>query len=183
MGDSTHSSLEQRPGHLFVLRETILIEAPIDRCFLLSTSVAIVREELRMKPVAGRTDGLVQPGDQVRWEGWQLGFWNYHVSLIARYDRPTFFQDRMLAGRFAFFEHDHNFREERNGTRLEDELRFSMPFGALGAIAGRFVMVPHIRTLMRERFQKLKGIAETDRWREYLKESDLASLAASASPG
>ena len=36
-----------------------------------------------MHPVEGRTGGLVTAGDTVRWEGLQLGFANYHVSLIV----------------------------------------------------------------------------------------------------
>lgn len=151
-----------------MLRDSILVRAPIDRCFLLSTSTAIVQQELGMKAVAGRTEGLVQSGDTVRWEGWQLGLRHHHVSQINNYHRPFFFQDRMIDGRFRYFEHDHRLTELPDGTLLDDELRFSLPFGPLGALLAQFIMVPHIRGLMHRRFGKLKGIAETERWREYL---------------
>ena len=68
---------------MFTLRDSILIHAPIERCFALSTSIAIVQRELRMNPVAGRTSGLVTGGDTVRWEGLQFGFRNFHVSIIV----------------------------------------------------------------------------------------------------
>jgi hypothetical protein len=152
----------------FTLRHSILVHAPIERCFLLSTSIAIVRKELGMTPVDGRTTGLVSGGDTVRWEGRQLGFWNFHVSLIAAFDPPHFFQDRMLAGRFRSFEHDHRFDQTPDGVLLHDELRFTMPFGPLGWMVGRVVLVPHIRGLLRRRFLLLKRLAETDEWREYL---------------
>ena len=121
-----------------------------------------------MKAVAGRTSGLVTAGDTIRWEGWQLGFWNYHVSLISAFDPPRFFQDRMIAGRFRSFEHSHSFEPTANGVQLRDELRFSMPFGPLGWIAGRMVMVPHIHGLLRRRFDLLKRLAEGEEWRLYL---------------
>lgn len=152
---------------MFVLRDSIVVNAPIERCFALSTNVAIVEKELGMHPVAGRTQGCVRAGDTVRWEGWQLGFKNYHVSLIAEFDRPFYFQDRMIAGRFKTFSHDHRFREVDGGVLLEDELRFTMPFGWPGRVVGRLVLVPHIQRLLRERFAMLKGIAETDAWRQY----------------
>jgi ligand-binding SRPBCC domain-containing protein len=154
----------------FTLRRSILVQSPIERCFLLSTSLAIVQKELRMKPVAGRTSGLATAGDTIRWEGWQLGFWNFHVSRIPpeTFDPPRFFEDRMIAGRFRSFAHSHRFEQTPEGVLLHDELRFTMPFGLAGWIVGRLIMVPHIRGLLRRRFHLLKRIAESDEWRRYL---------------
>jgi len=151
-----------------VLRHSTVINAPIERCFLLSTSVEIVRMELKMTPVAGRTSGHVVCGDTVRWEGWQLGFPNYHVSLIPNFDPPLYFQDRMIAGRFKSFEHDHWFAEVAGGVELRDEVRFVMPLGWAGWLGGKFVLVPHIRGLMRRRFALLKRMAESDEWRAFM---------------
>lgn len=53
----------------FMLRDEIVVWAPLERCFLLSTSIAIVERKLRMHPVGGRTSGLVRDGDTIRW-GW-----------------------------------------------------------------------------------------------------------------
>ena len=139
----------------------------MERLFALSTNIAIVKKELQMNPVAGRTSGCVQGGDTVRWEGWKFGLPQFHVSLIAEYDPPFYFQDRMLQGRFKTFAHDHRFREVEGGVMLEDELRYSMPLGFAGRMVGQVIMVPHIRRLMRERFAMLKEIAETDAWRMY----------------
>jgi ligand-binding SRPBCC domain-containing protein len=118
----------------------------------------------------GRTTGHVTGGDTVRWKGWQLGFPNFHVSLIPpdTFAPPKFFQDRMIAGRFRAFQHDHHFDETVEGTLLRDEVRYSMPFGAAGALVGRVVLQPHIRGLMHRRFHLLKRLAETDEWRQYL---------------
>src|ERR1700759_4104404 len=109
---------------MFILRDSILIHAPIDRCFALSTSVAIVERELGMHPAAGRVSGLVTAGDTIRWEGMQLRFPTYHVSLIAPEPGtpPHFFQDRMVAGRFRSFEHEHRLTETPEGTLLDDEV-------------------------------------------------------------
>ena len=152
---------------MFTLRDSTVIRAPIERCFTLSTNIALVQKELGMHPVAGRTSGCIQAGDTVRWEGWQLGFPNFHVSLISQFDPPFYFQDRMLQGRFRTFEHDHRFREIDGGVLLEDELRFTMPLALPGRLVGQFVLVPHISRLLRERFAMLKGIAESEAWRDY----------------
>jgi ligand-binding SRPBCC domain-containing protein len=169
---------------MFILRDSILIHAPIDRVFALSCSVAIVQRELGMHPVAShpsekrtlagdrgwRTTGLVTASDTIRWQGMQLGFPNYHVSLIVpeTWDPPHFFQDRMIAGRFKSFEHDHRLTETAEGTRLDDEVRFSMKLRWGGALTGRAIVAPHIRRLMRRRFYLLKRLAETDEWKQYV---------------
>ena len=156
------------PHGLFVIREQQLVHAPIDRLFELTCSLALVHQELGMTAVAGRTTGLVQAGDTIRWQGWQLGLPQFHVSLISGFDPPHFLQDTMLAGRFAYFQHDHHLRETPEGTLLQDELRFRMKWGMAGRAAGKVLLLPHVTHLLRSRFARLKRIAESDAWRQYL---------------
>ncbi len=154
---------------VFTLIADMLIHAPIERCFALSCSIKLVHEELGMDAVEGRTSGLVQPGDTIRWEGWQLGMRHFHVSYISGFKRPVFLQDTMVAGRFRSFQHDHSLRELAGGiTELHDELRFALPYGILGKLVARYIMVPHILRLMHDRFHRIRRITETDAWRRYL---------------
>lgn len=157
---------------MYVIKDSIHIIAPLERCFLLSTSLAVVERELGMHPVDGghgeRTSGLVVGGDRVRWEGWQLGLPHYHVSLISAFERNRFFQDKMIAGRFKAFLHDHEFTEIGGQILLKDTVRFSMPLGPIGRLIGKRIMIPHIRGLMQRRFHMLKRVAESDEWRKYL---------------
>lgn len=75
----------------------------------------------------------------------------------------------MITGRFASFEHDHNFTDRGDGTvLLRDEIRFTMLWGWLGNLIGRALVVPHVRALMRRRFTRLKQIAEGTDWQSYL---------------
>lgn len=155
-------------AHLFVVRDEVLVAAPVERCFALSTHLAVVEMTLAMRPVGGRTVGTVVGGDTVRWRGWKWGLPHTHESLIEAYDPPRFFRDRMIAGRFARFEHDHRFSTQEGGrVLLRDEVRFSMMWGAAGLMVGRALVLPHIRTLMRERFALIKRLAEGEAWRRY----------------
>ncbi|HWB33345.1 MAG TPA: hypothetical protein VG714_09245 [Acidobacteriaceae bacterium] len=166
---------------MFELRESVGIAAPRERCFLLSTSIEIVAQTIGMRAVEAevatadgvrrtRASGLVQAGDLVRWEGWKFGLPQHHVSLISAYEPCSFFEDRMAAGRFRTFAHGHEFEEVEGGTRLVDTVRFSLPLGVAGWVAGRVPMTPHIRGLMRRRFALLKRIAESEEWRRYIAE-------------
>ena len=161
---------------MFLVRDSVRILAPIDRCFLLSTSIEIVQMTLGMHPVAAeskRSTGLIEAGDQLVWRGWIFGLPQMHETLVTGFDRPHFFQDTMGRGRFASFHHDHHFTAEapvggRPCTLLEDAVHFALPLGILGAAVGRLVMVPHVRGLVKRRFALLKQLAESDEWRRYL---------------
>lgn len=155
--------------HLFVVRDETLVMAPIERCFGLSTHLAVVEMTLAMRPVGGRTEGAVVDGDTVRWRGWKWGLPHVHESLIEAYDPPRFFRDRMIAGRFAAFEHDHRFSKQKDGSvLLQDEVRFSMKWGTAGLMVGRTVVMPHVRELLRERFALIKRLAEGEGWQRYV---------------
>lgn len=165
---------------IFVLRDAMVVHAPIERCFQLSTCLEIVEQDLGMRPVRGRTSGCVTAGDTVLWRGWQFGLPQMHESRIDPFEPPVYFRDFMIRGRFATFEHDHHFLDRGDGTTLlRDELRFTMRWGFVGLLVGRVLIVPHIRGLMRRRFARLKRIAEGSDWTRYLSAEPV--LAASAS--
>ena len=155
---------------MYVVKDSVHINAPMQRVFLLSTNVELVQQTLGMRPVAGRTSGMVVAGDTVEWRGWKFGFPQMHTSVISGYEAPTFFQDTQLQGRFARFQHDHHLEWVDGYTLAYDKVKFSLPLGALGKFAARRIMVPHITGLLAQRFALLKRIAEGDEWWRYVSE-------------
>ena len=158
---------------MFTVSDSIHIHAPIERCFLLSTSLELVGQVLDMRTVEGgskKSSGLVVGGDRIEWRGRRFGLPQIHESLITHYERPSFFRDTMARGRFKRFQHDHHFTEIDGHTLLVDKLRFSLPMGQPGKMVARYVMVPHIANLLRRRMTMLKRVAESEEWRQYLPE-------------
>ncbi len=166
---------------MFRLKESIHVNAPIDRCFLLSTSIDLVRQTIQLTPVSGKTSGLIEPGDELVWRGWKFGIPAMHETLITGYQRPTFFQDTMGRGYFKHFQHDHNFERIDGRTLMWDVVRFSLPFGLPGRLVGKQIVVPHVLNLMKERFALLKRLAEGEEWQRYLDQTADPAFAA-ASP-
>jgi ligand-binding SRPBCC domain-containing protein len=74
----------------------------------------------------------------------------------------------MLAGRFARFEHDHNFIASGRDTVLRDELRFSLPCGVAGRILGRTLVSRYVEALLQRRCALIRQLAEGEGWRRYL---------------
>jgi ligand-binding SRPBCC domain-containing protein len=171
---------------LFIVSDSIHVNAPIERCFLLSTNLKLVADALGMRPdvrgVRG-PDGTVIGGDRVVWHGWKFGLPQVHESLITRYQRPEFFQDTMVRGRFKRYQHDHHLTEIGGWTLLVDKLRFSLTMGPVGKQVARHVMVPYISKLLRRRMLVLKRVAESEEWRRYLKEDQPVGVGAASHRG
>jgi hypothetical protein len=143
----------------------------MERCFLLATHLQLVADALQMDTVSGRglrSEGFVGGDDLIHWRGRRLGFQQTHVSRITCFEPPTFFQDTMERGRFRRFEHDHHFSQVGDHTLMIDYVRFSLPLGLVGRLAGKQIVLPHVVKLVRGRLQMLKRIAESEAWREYL---------------
>ena len=153
---------------MFRVKDSIHVNAPRDRVFLLSTSIALVQQILGMKPVSGKVSGLVVDGDRLLWRGWKFGIPARHETLITSYERPRFFQDTMGRGNFKFFQHDHSFEEVDGHTLLVDTVRFSLPFGPAGRLVGRLLIAPYVAALVKRRFALLKRTAEGSDWERYL---------------
>ena len=149
-----------------VIRNTTLVCAPIDRCFDLSLSIDLELEAARgykIRAVGGVTQGIIGLGQQVRWEAEQFGVRIIHESEITRFERPSYFQDRMVRGVFRSFEHDHYFhRVDDRVTEIRDVVRFSMPLRWLGPISERLIVRRRLRRLIAARNRAIKQRAETE---------------------
>ncbi len=165
--------------------ESISIDAPIARCFALSTRVELVKRTLGMNLVAGTREGEISSGhvvagSRVHWRGIKFGLPTHHHTLITGYAAPhivgegamqqAWFQDSQERGRFAFFQHDHGFQQlsPETPTLLQDEVRFTLPFGVLGRVVARYILAPHVRRLAQRRFRLIKQLAESNGWREWV---------------
>lgn len=144
------------------------IAAPHDRCFDLARDIdAHVKSagDTGERIVAGKTAGLLELGDSVTFEARHLGVRQRLTSQITAFERPTFFQDRMVRGAFRFLEHDHRFeRLPDGGTRMTDVVRFAVPLGWLGWPVGRWIVGPHLRRFLEKRGQVLAAVAKSEQW-------------------
>jgi ligand-binding SRPBCC domain-containing protein len=140
-----------------------VVAAPPERCFdcardldLHARSMAHTSE----RAVAGRTTGLIGPGEEVTWRTRHFGMMLEHTARITAYDRPRHFRDEMVRGAFARFVHDHHFEPVPGGTRMRDVLAFRSPWGPLGRLADRLVLAAYLERLLRRRNEIVRAAAE-----------------------
>ena len=139
------------------------IEAPVERCFDLARNIDFHARSLAStgeRAVAGRTAGLIGPGESVTWEARHLGVRQRLTVVITAFDRPTHFRDEMTAGAFRSFAHDHRFERRDGRTTMTDEVTFRSPLGPLGWLVDRLVLARYLRRLIGGRAGAIRRAAE-----------------------
>jgi ligand-binding SRPBCC domain-containing protein len=61
------------------------------------------------------------------------------VSQIEQFERGRVFVDRQLIGPYRQWIHRHEFEADGEHTVIRDEVRYELPLGRIGALAGLFV--------------------------------------------
>jgi ligand-binding SRPBCC domain-containing protein len=148
-----------------VVRVVTLIRAPIERCFDLARSVdAHVASARRTseRAVAGVTQGLLEPDDEVEWEAVHFGIRQRLRVRITAMDRPRSFTDELVRGVFRRLRHIHEFDVVADGhTRMRDTFEYESPLGVLGRIADVVAVERHLRRFLESRNRELKALAES----------------------
>jgi ligand-binding SRPBCC domain-containing protein len=154
---------------VITLRTTIL--APVERVFDLSRSIdlhTLSTKGTGERAIAGRTAGLITEGEQVTWEARHLGKVRRHTSLVTIMQPPHFFEDKMIAGDFKYFRHQHRCQPNATGTLMMDILAFASPYGWLGKAVDALFMKWYLTRFLEERNRVIKQYAETAQWRTIL---------------
>lgn len=154
-----------------IIELTTRIHAPVERCFDLSRSVDLHKRSTSKtgeRAIAGVTSGLIGYGQEVTWRARHLGIWQNLTSRITGYHRPSHFRDSMVKGAFRRFDHDHLFERDGEYTVMRDVFDFTSPAGILGRLIEALFLTRHMRSLLMERNQIIREVAESDEWKEFL---------------
>ncbi|UOQ56217.1 SRPBCC family protein [Leucobacter allii] len=142
------------------------IDAPARECFALSLSIDAHTGSMARsgeRAVAGVTTGEIGPGESVTWRARHFGIRFRMTSAITAYDPPRRFVDEQLSGPFRRWWHEHEFVEDGAGTRMIDRIEFEAPFGPLGRIAERLLLVRYMERLIVQRNDWLAHRLESGR--------------------
>jgi ligand-binding SRPBCC domain-containing protein len=154
-----------------VIDLTTEVFSPIERTFDLARSVDLHMASTAHtgeRAMAGVTTGLLALGQEVTWRARHFGIWQHLTSRITAFERPIHFRDSMVCGIFHRFDHDHFFAQHGNVTVMRDVFDFQSPLGILGRMADKLFLIRYLRSLLKNRNNMIKTVAESDQWQRYL---------------
>jgi ligand-binding SRPBCC domain-containing protein len=157
-----------------VIELSTVIHAPRERVFDLARSIDAHQDSTggtEERAVAGVTKGLIDLNEEVTWQAWHMGVRQRLTVRVTGFDRPSYFQDVMIAGAFKSMVHDHWFVEHPDGTLMRDRFEFQSPLGFLGAMADRLFLTTYMRRFIVRRNEVLKQLAESTEWTRYLEQT------------
>lgn len=139
------------------------IKAPIEIVFNNCRNIDIHQysaSKTNEKAIAGKTSGLIDKGETVTWEGKHFGIYIQHVSIISEMNFPNYFVDEQLKGQFKSFKHQHFFTQKENKTIMTDILDYETPFGFIGKLFDKLLLVNHLTNFIIYRNTILKELSE-----------------------
>jgi ligand-binding SRPBCC domain-containing protein len=148
-----------------------IINAPIERCFLLSLSVDLHQlstQETNERAISGVTKGLMKLNDVVTWRAKHFGIYQNMTSKISAYEAPRYFVSEMVKGAFKKLHHQHIFEWTGNETIMTDIFYFKAPFGIFGELFSKFVLKDYMKGFLIKRNDTIKEVAETTKWKSVL---------------
>lgn len=151
---------------------TTEINAPIERCFLLSLSVdlhLLSTKQTNEKAIAGVTSGIMKLNDTVTWRARHFGIYQDLTSKVSEYKYPTYFVSEMIKGAFKKMHHQHIFEEKGDVTVMKDIFTFQAPLGLLGRLFSILVLKNYMKYFLEERNKTIKQAAEGTEWQRLLK--------------
>jgi ligand-binding SRPBCC domain-containing protein len=151
-----------------VITLTTEIYAPIERCFDLSRSIdlhLLSTSQTNETAIAGVTKGLIGLNEQVTWRAKHFCVYQNLTSTIAAYKYPYYFESRMIKGAFKKIEHQHSFEQKGAITSMKDHFDFEAPFGIVGKLISKLILINYMKHLLQERNKTIKRVAESDEWK------------------
>ena len=151
--------------------QSLIINAPIGRVFDLARSIdahTASTSQTGERAIGGRTSGLIELGERVRWEARHFGITQQLEVEITQFERPHMFENTMIGGAFKSFTHQHYFSETSGVTTMRDVFNFRAPLGVLGRMAEYLFLKRYMERFLQFRNEYVKEIAESSDLKRYL---------------
>jgi ligand-binding SRPBCC domain-containing protein len=139
---------------IYTLRQEQWIARPIDKVFAFFSDArnleAITPPWVGFKILSMSSDATVEGTEicyQIRLHGIPIQ-WR---TEIIKWDPPYSFVDVQRSGPYKLWEHTHRFEAHGDRTKMNDEVRYALPFGVLGRVAHRLIVSADVRKIFEYR--------------------------------
>ena len=94
----------------------------------------------------------ILPGVRVDW-----------LSEITHVQKPYYFVDEQRSGPYSLWQHQHSFKEVKEGIELTDEVNYAVPLGLIGRLANVMFVERSLNAIFDYRFKALEELFKDDK--------------------
>ncbi len=87
-----------------------------------------------------------------------LGIPLYWMTEITHVKEKKFFIDEQRFGPYAFWHHQHHFKETGDGVEMTDFLHYKVPLYALGRVVNKLFVSKEVKKIFDYRYKKVEEI-------------------------
>jgi ligand-binding SRPBCC domain-containing protein len=69
------------------------------------------------------------------------------VTEITHVNEPWYFVDEQRTGPYSLWHHEHHFKEVPGGTEMTDIVHYQLPFGPIGNLFHRLLVLPKLKRI------------------------------------
>jgi ligand-binding SRPBCC domain-containing protein len=80
------------------------------------------------------------------------------TTEITHWDPPNSFADNQVSGPYNLWHHEHRFEPLGAGTRMYDDVKYSLPFGPLGVVAHRTLVRRDVESIFDFRAHRIREL-------------------------
>jgi ligand-binding SRPBCC domain-containing protein len=77
------------------------------------------------------------------------------MTEITHVHKPLYFVDDQRFGPYAFWHHQHWFKEVPGGVEMTDEINYAIPFGFVGQIANALFVAKQLKKIFGHRYETI----------------------------
>jgi len=149
----------QRMGRRFLMRQWVpLSKADTFAFFSDHMNLEVITPpDLRFK-VIGIDTKSIQAGSLIDYKLRLNGIPFKWQTKIDTWNPDESFVDTQLKGPYAKWHHTHSFEELDGGTMMTDLVRYRLPMGYIGRLAGGWYVDGNVRAIFNYRFENLEKI-------------------------
>lgn len=138
MSEQTRTRERERKRTVYLIEREQRVEAELEPVFAFFGHArnleAITPRWLRFSVLTGEPIEMAR-GTRIEYELRLHGARVRWVTRIERWEPGVRFVDRQAYGPYALWHHTHEFERDGDATIVRDTVRYSLPFGVLGALA------------------------------------------------
>ena len=157
-------SFETLDTHTYLLRASQILPVPIEKAFSFFEKpedlFEITPDWLDFKLVNAAVKGATYEGAEfdyiIKWLAIPI---KWHAKIVE-YLPPEQFTDVQVRGPYALWKHLHTFEAVPNGTLMRDSITYRIPFGFIGEILHKFIILKQLRDIFSYRAVRIAEWAD-----------------------